>query len=167
MCSDALPDTAVSRRPLEPGQYLSIVYTERLAAEGGVTSVGSKGDSFDNALAESVIGLYKSELIYNRGPWRTVDDVELATLGWVHWWNTTRLHSAIGDVPPAEFEAAHTLTNTWPLRLGSTKSSLYRTRGGSDCHQTPARRHPADAGNGRNSAACPDEFAWMAVRHEG
>ncbi len=88
-------------------QYLSIVYTERLAAEGGVTSVGSKGDSFDNALAESVIGLYKSELIYNRGPWRTVDDVELATLGWVHWWNTTRLHSAIGDVPPIEFEAAH------------------------------------------------------------
>ena len=88
-------------------QYLSIVYTERLAAEGGVTSVGSKGDSYDNALAESVIGLYKSELIYNRGPWRSVDDVELATLGWVHWWNTARLHSAIGDVPPIEYEAAH------------------------------------------------------------
>ncbi len=88
-------------------QYLSIVYTERLAAEGGVTSVGSRGDSYDNALAESVIGLYKSELIFNRGPWRTVDDVELATLAWVHWWNTARLHSAIGDVPPEEFEAAH------------------------------------------------------------
>jgi putative transposase len=88
-------------------QYLSIVYTERLATEGGVTSVGSVGDSYDNALAESVIGLYKSELIYNRGPWRTVEDVELATLAWVHWWNTTRLHSAIGDVPPDEFEAAH------------------------------------------------------------
>lgn len=70
-------------------------------------SVGSVGDSYDNALAESVIGLYKSELIYNRGPWRTVDSVELATLAWVHWWNTTRLHSAIGDVPPVEFEAAH------------------------------------------------------------
>ncbi len=88
-------------------QYLSIVYTERLAEERAVTSVGSRGDSYDNALAESVIGLYKSELIFNRGPWRTVEDVELATLGWVHWWNTSRLHSAIGNVPPAEFEAAH------------------------------------------------------------
>ena len=89
------------------GQYLAIVYTERLAAEGAITSVGSRGDSYDNALAESVIGLYKSELIFNRGPWRTVEDVELATLAWVHWWNTSRLHSAIGNVPPAEFEAAH------------------------------------------------------------
>ncbi len=95
------------RRPVEPAQYLSIVYTERLAAEGAVTSVGSRGDSYDNALAESVIGLYKSELIFNRGPWRTVEDVELATLAWVHWWNATRLHSAIGNMPPAEFEAAH------------------------------------------------------------
>jgi len=88
-------------------QYLSIVYTERLAEEGAVASVGSRGDSYDNALAESINGLYKSELIFNetRGPWRTVEDVELATLGWVHWWNTKRLHSAIGDVPPAEFEA--------------------------------------------------------------
>ena len=88
-------------------QYLAIVYTERLAEEGAVTSVGSRGDSYDNALAESVIGLYKSELIFNRGPWRTVEDVELATLSWVHWWNTTRLHSAIGYLPPAEFETAH------------------------------------------------------------
>ncbi len=94
-------------RSIEPGQYLSIVYTERLAEERAVTSVGSRGDSYDNALAESVIGLYKSELIFNRGPWRTVEEVELATLGWVHWWNTSRLHSAIGNVPPAEFEAAH------------------------------------------------------------
>ena len=88
-------------------QYLSIRYTERLAAEGAVTSVGSRGDSYDNAMAESIIGLYKSELITMRGPWRSVDDVELATLGWVHWWNTTRLHSAIGNIPPDEFEAAH------------------------------------------------------------
>ena len=88
-------------------QYLSIRYTERLAAEGAVTSVGSRGDSYDNAMAESIIGLYKCELITMRGPWRTVDDVELATLSWVHWWNSTRLHSAIGDVPPDEFEAAH------------------------------------------------------------
>jgi putative transposase len=88
-------------------QYLSIRYTERLAAEGAVTSVGSRGDSYDNAMAESIIGLYKSELITMRGPWHSVDDVELATLSWVHWWNTTRLHSAIGGIPPAEFEAAH------------------------------------------------------------
>ena len=88
-------------------QYLSIRYTERLAAEGAVTSVGSRGDSYDNAMAESIIGLYKSELITMRGPWRSVDDVELATLCWVHWWNTTRLHSAIGHLPPDEFEAAH------------------------------------------------------------
>jgi putative transposase len=88
-------------------QYLSIRYTERLAAEGAVTSVGSRGDSYDNAMAESIIGLYKSELITMRGPWRTVDDVELATLSWVHWWNTARLHSAISHLPPDEFEAAH------------------------------------------------------------
>ena len=94
-------------RPVESGQYLSIRYTERLAAEGAVTSVGSRGDSYDNAMAESIIGLYKSELITMRGPWRTVDDVELATLSWVHWWNTTRLHSAISHLPPDEFEAAH------------------------------------------------------------
>jgi putative transposase len=85
-------------------QYLSIRYTERLGQAGAVSSVGSRGDSYDNAMAESIIGLYKSELIYNRGPWRTVEDVELATLGWVHWWNTTRLHSAVGDRPPVEFE---------------------------------------------------------------
>ena len=87
-------------------QYLSIRYTERLAEEQAVTSVGSRGDSYDNALAESVNGLYKSELIYNEheGPWRTVEDVELATLSWVHWWNTERLLEPIGYVPPAEFE---------------------------------------------------------------
>jgi putative transposase len=81
------------------------VYTERLAEVGAFTSVGSRGDSYDNAMAETVIGLYKSELITAQGPWRCADDVELATLAWVHWWNTARLHSAIGHVPPAEFEA--------------------------------------------------------------
>ena len=88
-------------------QYLSIRYTDRLADVGAAASVGSRGDSYDNALAESVFGLYKAELITLQGPWRTIEDVELATLSWVHWWNTQRLHSAIGDVPPAEFEAAH------------------------------------------------------------
>jgi putative transposase len=88
-------------------QYLSIRYTERLAEAEAVTSVGSKGDSFDNALAESVIGLYKAELIARAGPWRTVDQVELGTAAWVHFWNTDRLHSACGHVPPAEYEAAY------------------------------------------------------------
>jgi len=88
-------------------QYLSIRYTERLADEGAVTSVGSKGDSYDNALAESVNGLYKTELIRSKGPWRTADQVELATAGWVAWWNAERLHGACGDIPPAEFEAAY------------------------------------------------------------
>ena len=86
-------------------QYLSIRYTERLAEVGAVTSVGSKGDSYDNAMAESVIGLYKTELIHRKGPWRKLDDLEFATLEWVDWFNNRRLFGAIGYVPPAEFEA--------------------------------------------------------------
>jgi putative transposase len=85
-------------------QYLSIVYTERLGQAGAITSVGSRGDSYDNAMAESIIGLYKNELIHLRGPWKTVEDVELATLSWVHWWNTKRLLAPIGNIPPIEFE---------------------------------------------------------------
>ena len=88
-------------------QYLAIRYTERLDDAGVVNSVGSKGDSYDNALAETVNGLYKAELIGRRGPWRGVEQVELETAAWVHWWNSQRLHSACGDVPPAEFEAAY------------------------------------------------------------
>jgi hypothetical protein len=75
----------VLRRPLETGQYTSIRYTDRLADAGAVRSVGSRGDSYDNALAESLNGLYKTELIRRRGPWRGLDDVELATLEWVDW----------------------------------------------------------------------------------
>jgi putative transposase len=88
-------------------QYLAIRYTERLAEAGVVNSVGSKGDSYDNALAETVNGLYKAELIRRRKRWHSLEEFELATAEWVHWWNESRLHSACGDVPPAEFEEAY------------------------------------------------------------
>ena len=86
-------------------QYLSLRYTERLTQMGIVPSVGSVGDSCDNALAESIIGLYKTELIAWRGPWRHCEAVELATLQWVYWYNHRRLFEPLGHVPPAEFEA--------------------------------------------------------------
>jgi len=88
-------------------QYLSIRYAERLAEADISPSVGSVGDSYDNALAETVIGLYKTEVIHNRSPWRNLDEVEYATLEWVDWYNNRRLLEPIGDVPPAEFEQAY------------------------------------------------------------
>lgn len=86
-------------------QYLSIRYTDRLAQEGFTASVGSKGDSYDNALAESINALFKAELIHRNRPWKTVIALELATLEWVHWFNNERLLSPLGYLPPAEFEA--------------------------------------------------------------
>ena len=88
-------------------QYTAIRYAERLTDAGAVASIGTVGDSYDNALAESVIGLYKTECVQPDGPWRGVDDLELGTLSWVHWFNNSRLHGAIGHVPPIEYEAAH------------------------------------------------------------
>jgi transposase InsO family protein len=88
-------------------QYLSIRYTERLAEAGIEPSVGSIGDSYDNALAESIIGLYKTEIIRRRGPWRNLDAVEFATLEWVHWFNHRRLLESIGNIPPAELEETY------------------------------------------------------------
>lgn len=88
-------------------RFTSIRYGERLAEISATPSIGTVGDSFDNALAETVNGYYQAELIRgpaHRGPWKTVEDVELATLGWVHWHNTARLHGYLGDVPPAEYE---------------------------------------------------------------
>jgi putative transposase len=89
------------------GQYLSVRYTQRLADHGAVASVGSRGDSYDNALAEAVNSLYKAELIGPRGPWRTAEQVELATLAWVQWWNQRRLHGALDHLPPAEHQALY------------------------------------------------------------
>ena len=88
-------------------QYLSIRYTERLAEAGIESSVGSVGDSYDNALAETINGLFKAEVIWPRGPWKSLDAVEYATLEWVDWFNNRRLLEPIGDVPPAEFEQAY------------------------------------------------------------
>ena len=87
------------------GQYLCIRYTERLAEAGIAPSVGSRGDSYDNALAETIIGLFKTEVIYRDGPWKSFDAVEWATLEWVSWFNTRRLMEPLGYLPPAEFEA--------------------------------------------------------------
>ena len=95
-------------------QFTSIRFGERLAEIGAVPSIGTVGDSYDNALAEAVNALYKTELIRGpgQGPWRTVEDVELATLGWVHWFNNDRLHGYLNDVPPVEFEAAYAAQQT-------------------------------------------------------
>ncbi len=101
------------------GQYLSIRYSERLAAEGAVTSVGSRGDSYDNAMAESVNGLYKSECVWKEGPWRGRSDLELATASWVSWWNDERLHSELFYVPPAEFEELHYRQKAVALVVGN------------------------------------------------
>ncbi len=105
-------------------QYLAIRYTERLAEAGAVTSVGSRGDSYDNALAETIIGLYKTELIRRHGPWKGIDDVEYATLEWVDWFNHRRLLEPIGHVPPAEFEAAYYGEEVLNYTPGLKQSSL-------------------------------------------
>jgi transposase InsO family protein len=88
-------------------QYLGIRYTDRLTEAGIAASVGSRGDSYDNALAETVIGLYKAEVIHHQGPWKGLEDVEYATLIWVAWYNTQRLMGPLGYVPPAEYEAQY------------------------------------------------------------
>jgi transposase InsO family protein len=97
----------VLRRPFDSAQYVSIKYTERLAEAGIEPSVGSIGDSYDNALAETVNGLYKAEVIHRRGPWRSFEAVEFVTLEWVDWFNNRRLLGSIGHRPPAEAEAAY------------------------------------------------------------
>jgi len=111
---DGLPTTPsdqVLLPPLEPSVYTSIAFTDRLIDEGIDASVGSVGDAYDNSLAESQIGLYKSELIHHEGPWGDVDQVEAATASWVLWFNTERTHGSIDDLTPLEVEQldyAHT-----------------------------------------------------------
>jgi putative transposase len=101
-------------------QYISIAFTERLADAGVSGSVGSVGDAYDNALAESVIGLFKTELIRPAGPWRTAEQVEIATLEYIDWFNHRRLYEACGDIPPAELEAAYYRQNATLTGAGQT-----------------------------------------------
>jgi transposase InsO family protein len=112
---DALEQALHARRDLDGlvhhsdrgVQYVSFRYSQRLAEAGIEPSVGSVGDSYDNALAETINGLFKAEVIWPNGPWRTIEEVEFAVLEWVDWFNNRRLLSSIGDVPPAEFEAMY------------------------------------------------------------
>jgi len=106
-------------------QYLSIRYSERLAEAGAVASVGSRGDSYDNALAETINGLYKTEVIRRRGPWKNIDDVEFATLEWVDWFNNRRLLESIGDIPPAEYEMLYWTESGRTDTVGLTELSLH------------------------------------------
>jgi transposase InsO family protein len=109
-------------------QYLSMRYTDRLTDAAIEPSVGSRGDSYDNALAESIIGLFKTEVIQRKGPWRTLEIVEFATLTWVDWFNTRRLLGPIGYVPPAEYEARH----YEQLRRSVTSADVRPATGASD-----------------------------------
>jgi len=125
-------------------QYLSMRYTDHLVDAGIEPSVGSRGDSYDNALAESIIGLFKTEVIQRKGPWRHLEAVEFATLEWVDWFNTRRLLEPIGYVPPAEYEANY---------------YLQLTGGG-------ARRHPDASVEHEGTAAEPPQDSLPTLPHE-
>jgi transposase InsO family protein len=99
--------TGLTRHSDHDSNYMSWVYTDRIIELGATPSTGSVGDNYDHALAEAINALYKTELIRQRGPWRTVEQIELVTLEWVWWWNNQRLHSELGYRTPAEVEASH------------------------------------------------------------
>jgi putative transposase len=99
-------------------QYTSFAFTAHLLEAGIDASIGTVGDALDNALMESTIGLYKTELIKKAGPWKTLADVELATAGYVDWYNNRRLHTAMGGIPPAEYEAAYYAQTQPPTEAG-------------------------------------------------
>ena len=124
----ALLHHEVLRRPFESTQYLSVRYTNRLAESQIVASVGSKGDSYDNALAETTIGLYKTELIRNRGPWRDLDHTTFATLEYIDWFNHRRLHRGITPdttyTTPAEHETNYHQTNPTTPQIAQTTNPL-------------------------------------------
>ena len=111
--------------PVESAQYRAIRYTQRLAETGAVASVGSKGDSYDNAMAEAFNSLFKAELVRNKGPWKGIDDLEVAVAEYVDWFNHRRLHGELGLIPPAEYEANHYRHNTAPTSVGASVPSLH------------------------------------------
>jgi len=137
------------RRPLELAQYVSIKYTERLAEAGVEPSVGSVGDSYDNALAETINGLYKAEVIHQRGPWRSFEAVEFATLEWVNWFNYRRLLEPIGNIPPAEAEQRYyAMLEQLAMAASLKRNGLRQTRGGSNLeHRYTRGAHLADKFN--------------------
>ena len=100
-------------------------YTQRLAEAGAVASVGSTGDSYDNALAEAFNSLFKAELVRNKGPWKNIDDLEIAVAEYIDWFNHRRLHGEIGLVPPAEHEDTHYRHNPAPTPVGASVQSLH------------------------------------------
>ncbi len=106
-------------------QYLAVRYTQRLAEAGAVASVGSTGDSYDNALAEAFNSLFKAELVRNKGPWKNIDDLELAFAEYIDWFNHRRLHGEIGLVPPAEYEDNHYRHNKTPTTVEASVQSLH------------------------------------------
>ena len=139
------------RRPVEPGQYTSFRLAAHLAGENIAASIGTVGDALDNALMESTIGLYKTELIKRRGPWRTLTDVELGTAEWIDWYNNRRLHGEIGHVPPVEYEAEFYLSQP-NLQLEPQRSSPARSRGAVHCLPPSIAR---GAAMGRNRRLWP------------
>ena len=106
-------------------QYLAVRYTQRLAEAGAVASVGSTGDSYDNALAEAFNSLFKAELVRNKGPWKGIDDLEIAVAEYIDWFNHRRLHGEIGLIPPAEYEDNHYRHNPAPTPVGASVQSLH------------------------------------------
>ncbi len=119
-------------------QYRAVRYTDRLAEAGAVASVGSRGDSYDNALAEAVNSIFKAELIRNRGPWRGIEDLEIATVEYIDWFNHRRLHGELGMVPPVEYEHDHYRHHAAPSTVEAALPSLHSTRGGTVAANSPS-----------------------------
>jgi len=115
----------VLHRPVEPSQYVAVRYTQRLAEAGAVASVGSTGDSYDNALAEAFNSLFKAELVRNKGPWKNIEDLEIAVAEYIDWFNHRRLHGEIGLIPPIEHEDNHYRQNPAPVTAGASVPSLH------------------------------------------
>ncbi len=128
----------VLRRPVEPGQYLAVRYSQRRAEAASVASVGSTGDSYDNALAGAFNSLFKAELVRNNDPWTDIDDLEIAVAEYIDWFNHRRLHGEIGLVPPVEHEDDINPHHTAATTVAASVPSLHRTRGGTGCQ--PSRR---------------------------